>query len=249
MGTRRSALRALAALGAAASIIALSVLAIIAPPTARGPRRAELAGDGGGGGTRIVVSLQKRKLWLIRGQDTLMTTSVAVGKGQTFSYGGRTFRFQTPRGQRRVLAKEVDPLWTPPEWHYLERAAREGLEPIKLEPGKEYVLGDGTHIEIQGDQVGRVNRYGNFWPFTPGTEIIFDGKIYIPPLNTAQRRIPDALGTRKLDLGNGYLIHGTHVYNADSIGRAVSHGCIRMKNDEVEQLYEMVAVGTPVYIY
>jgi lipoprotein-anchoring transpeptidase ErfK/SrfK len=246
MGIRRSSLRSIAALGAAIAIVAVGVLAIVAPPTGRPHRAKAIAGADG---TRIVVSLNDRRLWLLRGSDTLMATSVAVGKGQTFTYGGRTFRFQTPRGQRRVLAKEVNPVWTPPEWHYLERAAREGLEPVELKAGQEYRLGDGTYIEVRDDQVGRVNRFGNFWPITPGTEIIFDGKIYIPPTNTAQRRVPDALGTRKLDLGNGYLIHGTHVYNADSIGRAVSHGCIRMKNDEVERLYDLVQVGTPVYIY
>lgn len=246
MGIHRSGLRACAALGAAIAIVALGVLAIVTP-RARVPHRqaATAAGDG----TRIVVSLDERRLWLLRGRDTLMVASVAVGKGETFSYRGRTFRFHTPRGQRRVLAKEVNPVWVPPEWHYLERAAREGLEPVKIEPNQEYGVGDGTYIELRGDQVGRVNRFGNFWPITPGTEIIFEEKIYIPPQSSAQRRIPDALGTRKLDLGNGYLIHGTHVYNADSIGRAVSHGCIRMKNEDVERLYDLVAVGTPVYIY
>jgi hypothetical protein len=246
MGIRRSILRHLAALTAAALIITLGVLAIVAPP-ARGPHRGRAIA--GGNGTRIVVSLSARKLWLLRGKDTLMAASVAIGKGQNFTYRGRTFRFQTPRGERRILAKEVNPVWVPPEWHYLERAAREGLEPVEIKEGQEYPVGDGTHIELRGDQVGRINRFGNFWPITPGTELIFDGKIYIPPKNSAQRRVPDALGTRKLDLGGGYLIHGTHVYNADSIGRAVSHGCIRMKNDEVERLYDLVAVGTPVYIY
>lgn len=246
MGIRRPRLRAIAALGSAVAIIALGVLAIVGPP-ARAPTGEQAATEAAG--TRIVVSLDARRLWLIRGQDTLMVASVAVGKGQTFTYGGRTFRFHTPRGKHRILAKEENPVWRPPDWHYLERAARERLEPVQLEEGKKYRLGDGTYLEVRGDQVGRVNRFGNFWPITPGTEIVFDGKIYIPPLNSAQRRIPDALGTRKLDLGNGYMIHGTHVYNSDSIGRAVSHGCIRMKNDEVEKLYDLVAVGTPVHIY
>jgi len=252
MGILRSGLRTIAALGIALVIIGLGVLAIIGPPS-RSLSHDELIDDGGGGGgkaaMRIVISLDKRRLWLIRGADTLMVAPVAVGNGQTFTYRGRTFKFNTPRGRRRVLAKEVDPVWRPPDWHYLERAARERLEPVEIEPGKKYRLGDGTHIEMRGKEVGRVNRFGNFWPFTPGTEIIFDGKIYIPPLDSEQRKIPEALGPRKLDLGNGYLIHGTHIYNSDSIGQAVSHGCIRMKNDDVEKLYEMVAVGTPVLIY
>jgi hypothetical protein len=246
MRIHRSGLRAATAVGLAVAIIILGVLAIVAPPGRAPHRRGALAAAGGG--TRIVVSLDKRQLWLLRGSDTLMVAPVAVGKGQTFSYRGRSFHFHTPRGQRRVLAKEVDPVWTPPDWHYLERAAREGLEPVEIEPDREYLLGDGTHLEMRDDQVGRVNRFGNFWPITPGIEIIFDGKIYIPPKSSAQRRVPDALGTRKLDLGNGYLIHGTHVHNADSIGRAVSHGCIRMKNEDVERLYDLVAVGTPVLI-
>jgi lipoprotein-anchoring transpeptidase ErfK/SrfK len=55
------------------------------------------------------------------------------------------------------------------------------------------------------------------------------------------------LGTRRLDLGDGYGIHGTD--EPSSVGRSVSHGCVRMLNQDVETLYPMVAVGTPVYIY
>ncbi|MGH7130163.1 MAG: L,D-transpeptidase, partial [Planctomycetaceae bacterium] len=108
-------------------------------------------------------------------------------------------------------------------------------------------LRDGSWIEIRDDQVGRVNQFGNFAPFTPGNEIIFDGRIFIPPFGTAQRRIPDVLGTHKLEIGDGYLIHGTD--QATSIGEAVSHGCVRMYNEDVAELYARVAVGTPVYLY
>ena len=200
-------------------------------------------------GKRIVVSIEARRLWLLSGKDTLFTAPVAVGKGQTFTYAGKTYRFATPRGQRRVLGKETNPVWRPPDWHYFEKAARRKLKAVKLEPGQRVRLSDGTYIEVRGDQVGRINSYGNFWPFTPGMEIIFDGKIFIPPLDSAQRRVPNALGSHKLDLGDGYLIHGTHVYNRDSIGQAVSHGCIRMRNKDIAHLYGMVDVGTPVYIY
>ncbi|HEX7088943.1 MAG TPA: L,D-transpeptidase [Longimicrobiales bacterium] len=200
-------------------------------------------------GRRIVVSVEARRLWLLSGNDTLFTAPVAVGRGSTFKYRGKTYRFATPRGQRRIIAKETNPVWRPPDWHYYEKAARRRLEAVKLEPGQRVRLSDGTFIEVRGNQVGRINRYGNFWPFTPGMEIIFDGKIFIPPLDSAQRQVPNALGTHKLDLGDGYLIHGTHVYNRDTIGRAVSHGCIRMRNRDIARLYSMVEVGTPVFIY
>ena len=61
------------------------------------------------------------------------------------------------------------------------------------------------------------------------------------------------LGARALYLydakGNdtSIRIHGTTEPN--SIGRAVSNGCIRMRNEAVMDLYEQVPVGTPVYVY
>ncbi|MGI5920389.1 MAG: L,D-transpeptidase family protein [Syntrophomonadaceae bacterium] len=44
----------------------------------------------------------------------------------------------------------------------------------------------------------------------------------------------------------GYGIHGTN--NPSSIGKAASHGCIRMYNKDVIELYDMVPLGTPVSI-
>ncbi len=55
------------------------------------------------------------------------------------------------------------------------------------------------------------------------------------------------LGTRALRLGiSGYLIHGTN--RPYSIGKRVSHGCIRMRRADVEQLFSMVPVKTQVTI-
>ena len=55
------------------------------------------------------------------------------------------------------------------------------------------------------------------------------------------------LGTHRLNLGNGYALHGTN--QPASVGRAVSHGCVRLRNEDIAKLYAMVPVGTPVYIY
>lgn len=53
------------------------------------------------------------------------------------------------------------------------------------------------------------------------------------------------VGTRWLGLGfPSYGIHGTN--NPDSIGKAASSGCIRMRNSDVEELASLVQVGTPV---
>ncbi len=56
------------------------------------------------------------------------------------------------------------------------------------------------------------------------------------------------LGTRALRLGEtAYLIHGTN--KPYGIGMRVSHGCIRMYNQDVERLFDMVDEGTVVKIF
>ncbi len=55
------------------------------------------------------------------------------------------------------------------------------------------------------------------------------------------------LGTRWLGLSlKGYGIHGTNMPR--SIGRAASHGCIRLRNRDAERLFELVQVGDAVQI-
>jgi lipoprotein-anchoring transpeptidase ErfK/SrfK len=56
------------------------------------------------------------------------------------------------------------------------------------------------------------------------------------------------LGTRWLGLNiKGFGIHGTNV--PTSIGKNSSHGCIRMRNRDIEELFELVKVGDTVEIY
>lgn len=55
------------------------------------------------------------------------------------------------------------------------------------------------------------------------------------------------LGYRWLGLFGNYGIHGTNA--PSSIGGYVSHGCIRMHEADVEDLYNRVSIGTPVIIY
>lgn len=64
----------------------------------------------------------------------------------------------------------------------------------------------------------------------------------VPPSKT------NPLGTRWLGLSRrSYGIHGTN--NPASIGRRASHGCVRMRNTDVEELFEMVTVGDAVELH
>ena len=67
-----------------------------------------------------------------------------------------------------------------------------------------------------------------------------EGKVVVPgPKNR--------LGTRWMGLGyKGYGIHGTNAPN--SIGKAASHGCIRMAKKDLEELFGMVKVGDEIEI-
>jgi hypothetical protein len=217
------------------------------PPDARG--RAILANANRHAGLKILVSTEDRWLWLVSGRDTLLSVQVAIGMRSGFTYEGRTFYFETPRSERRVLSKEPNPRWNVPEWHYMERAIATGFDLVRLRKDTKYLLEDDSFIMTIGDNVGRLNRYGNFWPFPPGMEIMFDGKVFVPPVGTEQRRVPEALGPYKLDTGDGYLIHGTNIFNEESIGDAVSHGCVRLHNSDLEKLYRLTPVGTPVFIF
>lgn len=56
------------------------------------------------------------------------------------------------------------------------------------------------------------------------------------------------VGTRWLGLSlKGFGIHGTN--NPGSIGRKASHGCVRMRNRDVEELFDLVRVGDVVELH
>ena len=69
----------------------------------------------------------------------------------------------------------------------------------------------------------------------------------IPPQDSPKRREPGMLGTTAMYLEEEIAIHGTN--KPELLGQAVSHGCIRMTNEDARRLYYEVEVGTPVIIY
>jgi lipoprotein-anchoring transpeptidase ErfK/SrfK len=196
---------------------------------------------------RVVVSKEAHWLWLVEGDSTLFTAPVAVERDTVIQYRGQEWGFSTPTGRLAVVGKEEQPEWVPPDWYYYELAEERGLEPVQLPADTTVYLGDYTWIHVRDGDVGRVDRFGYLHSFSPGTVLDFDGKIFIPPPKSSLRRVPVILGTQRLILGGGYLIHGTPL--TDPIGQGPSHGCIRMSNRDIEMLYGMVDPGVPVYIY
>lgn len=80
----------------------------------------------------------------------------------------------------------------------------------------------------------------------PDWAFIEQGKP-VPPANSPLRVEKGTMGKYALDLGERIMIHGTN--DPSSIGRRVSHGCIRVPHDMLRVLWKEVGIGTEVYIY
>jgi lipoprotein-anchoring transpeptidase ErfK/SrfK len=123
-----------------------------------------------------------------------------------------------------------------------------------------YVLGDGEAIEY-GVAVGKE---GFDWAGVARVGLKREWPTWTPPAAMIRRRpelakwrngMPggdeNPLGSRAIYLftkkgDTGFRIHGT--IEPESIGTAASSGCIRMLNEEVEELYEAVRIGTKVIV-
>lgn len=116
-----------------------------------------------------------------------------------------------------------------------------------------YVLGNGRALRYG---VG-VGRQGFSWSGTKTVTRKREWPDWRPPAAMLKRRpdlprhmvggIDNPLGARAIYLGSSlYRIHGSNEPN--TIGAAVSSGCIRMTNRDVTDLYERVRIGTRVVV-
>lgn len=188
-------------------------------------------------GLVITVSTTENKVYARRDGQLIFEAVASTGKNETLTAGGRTMVFRTPIGKFRIKSKEKDPLWVPPDWHYIEEAQKSGMEVVRLNRGDN--IGG---IYVQGNTV-----YRHGYPVEPGEMIVSGGAVVIPPIGTTARQFPHVLGTHRLNLGDGYALHGTQ--QVRQLGRAVSHGCVRLHNNDIARLYEIASVGDEVIIY
>jgi hypothetical protein len=196
---------------------------------------------------RVVVSIGARRLWVIGpGGDTLRTALVAVGSGKRLTLNGKSWQFGTPVGVRRVLSAETDPVWIRPDWAYVELARQKRLKLDSVTATRSHALASGDSLVVRGRDVGvMMDETFEAWPYEQ--DIIIGGVLYLPPLGSPYRVVAGALGKYRLNLGNGIGFHGT--LDTVSIGKAATHGCMRLHDADIEWLYFNVPVGTPVFIY
>ncbi|MDB4909561.1 MAG: ErfK/YbiS/YcfS/YnhG family protein, partial [Gemmatimonadetes bacterium] len=196
---------------------------------------------------RIVVSLFDRRVWVMNGDDTLRSAPAAVAMDSTLAFAGHVWKFDTPRGKRTVRGKSENPLWIPPDWHYAEVAKENHLALARLPLKGSVKIANGRKLQVRNQQIGVIVPDSGWVPLPLDEEVVFDDTLYMPPLGTKNRRIYGELGSYRLDMGDGYLIHGTP--EESTVGDAVTHGCVRLKEDDITWLYANVPNGTSVYIY
>jgi len=114
---------------------------------------------------------------------------------------------------------------------------------VSLEDRKLALVEDGQVKKVYTVAVGK--------PSTPSPEGTFaiTRRVAKPTYHhdgkTIQPGPHNPVGTRWMGLSiSGYGIHGTNEPN--SIGKAASHGCVRMAKADLEEFYELVAVGDTV---
>lgn len=146
-------------------------------------------------GVYIVIDQTQNRLYLRRGNETLLQAVCSTGSGMVLreSTGKkRQWVFDSPRGRFEVRSMHKDPVWAKPDWAFVEES-----QPI--------------------------------------------------PRNPKDRLEYGSLGEYALRFGDGFMIHGT-LYER-LLGRAVSHGCIRVGREDLRVVWANARVGTPIFIY
>lgn len=158
---------------------------------------------------------------------------------------------------REINAPRMDPKFLPQEVAY-DGPHKAGTVVIDTRQKFLYLVGEGGKARRYGVGVGKegflwrgtenITRKGEWPDWRPPAEMIAREKKKGRILPAHMPGGPEnPLGARALYLGSTlYRIHGT---NAPwTIGGNVSSGCIRMRNEDVTDLYERVKVGTRVVV-
>ena len=159
----------------------------------------------------------------------------------------------------RSLSKQLTP-WRPGQAYILVDTARTHLSITRRDRVMLDALastGSGTILDKPGEAKGQ-------WIFdTPRGEFSVQSKLVNPvwvkpdwafveeglaiPKSAADRIEPGVLGEYALGFGKGYFIHGTLYPRL--LGKNVTHGCIRLNDDDLKSVYQLARVGTPIMIF
>lgn len=105
-------------------------------------------------GVLVTVDADANVLYLFKDGQLVAKDKAATGMDKTLKKGNRVWLFRTPRGMMKVQNKIVDPIWTKPDWAFIEKG--EKVPPMSSPKRKEkgvlgkYALDLGDGILIHG---------------------------------------------------------------------------------------------------
>jgi hypothetical protein len=142
----------------------------------------------------VVVDVDASRLYYVRGRQILWSAVAGVGTGLRLSTDQDAWDFSTPNGTFHVQHKALEPVWSAPDWYFIENnlpVPPQG-DPKRLFPGDlgaaAVYLGDGlaihgtNHPELLGQRISHgCIRLSNadalrlFHEVQPGTEVVIIG--------------------------------------------------------------------------
>lgn len=105
-------------------------------------------------GTVITVDVSAHTIYLFQDGQLVQKSLAGTGMDKLLKKGSRIWLFRTPRGRHTVVRKVVDPIWTKPDWAFVEEgkkvpAADSPQRKVKGKMGR-YALDLGEGILIHG---------------------------------------------------------------------------------------------------
>ena len=97
----------------------------------------------------IVVSTAENRLRVRRRGHVVFEAICSTGKGTTLEIEGRKMVFDTPTGRFRIQSKEENPVWVPPDWHFVEEARKKNLGIVRLAAGQAIDAETGNPVPAQ----------------------------------------------------------------------------------------------------
>lgn len=208
----------------------------------------------------LVLSPNLTEPWMLQLQPRNRTRTAAPVRRQVQQPQVRRVNWWSPRQQQvrqpvqqQTRSRQVQPQFLPTIVRY-EGKHKPGTIIIDTNERYLYLIEKGGTARRYGVGVGKP---GFEWAGTHKITRKAEWPDWRPPAAMRKRR-PDLpvfmaggpenpLGARALYLGSTlYRIHGSN--QPWTIGHAVSSGCIRMRNEDVTDLYERVGVGTTVHV-
>jgi L,D-transpeptidase ErfK/SrfK len=110
--------------------------------------------------TWILIDKLSQTLYLMEESDTIWKAECGIGTGKVLRQGDKVWRFGTPSGERKVVAKIRNPVWRKPDWAFIEDGK---LIPSSNDPSRivrnhlgKYKLDLGDEVGIHGIRGARV---------------------------------------------------------------------------------------------